>query len=106
LPLRGTAPRAAATQSNWIAPALHAYPMRKYLLLLLVIIVYALHQDVWNWKKVDPLIFGFIPIGLAYHAVYSCVAAVVMWLLVRFAWPAHLEKTETHRAPDRKEAGE
>lgn len=93
-------------QSSWIAPASLLYPMRKYLLLLLVLVVYALHQDVWNWRKVDPLIFGFIPIGLAYHAAYSGVAALVMWLLVRFAWPAHLEKTESRPTTDRKEAGE
>ncbi|PYJ07342.1 MAG: hypothetical protein DME25_04110 [Verrucomicrobia bacterium] len=67
--------------------------LRTFLLTLLVIGVYVLHQDFWNWKKAD-LIFGFLPIGLAYHAAYSFLAALTMALLVKFAWPAHLEATE------------
>ena len=35
--------------------------------------------------------FGFLPVGLFYHGVYSLAAAGLMWALVRFAWPAHLE---------------
>ena len=31
------------------------------------------------------------PIGLFYHAVYSVAVAVLMWALIRFAWPDHLE---------------
>ncbi|MFN0068377.1 MAG: DUF3311 domain-containing protein [Limisphaerales bacterium] len=73
-----------------------------WLLAPLVAVFYALHQDVWNWRRVDPLAFGFLPVGLWYHALYSCVAAVVMWLLVRFAWPEHLEEA----APEPGAAGE
>ena len=40
--------------------------MKKLLLLLAVLVVYVLHQDFWNWKQSDPLIFGFLPVGLAY----------------------------------------
>jgi hypothetical protein len=61
------------------------------LLVLLVIAVYVLHQDFWNWRRAHPLIFGFLPIGLAYHAAYSVLAASMMAILVRFAWPHHLE---------------
>jgi hypothetical protein len=64
---------------------------RKLLLTLLVLVVYLLHQDFWNWKTAKPLIFGFLPIGLAYHAVYSIIASVTMAILVKFAWPKHLE---------------
>ncbi|MBL9136397.1 MAG: DUF3311 domain-containing protein [Verrucomicrobiales bacterium] len=61
---------------------------RTHLLLMLwVTVVYLLHQDVWNWSKVEPLVFGFLPIGLAYHVAYSLVASLTMYLLVRFAWP-------------------
>ena len=35
--------------------------------------------------------FGIFPIGLFYHAVYSIAVAVLMWVLIRFAWPDHLE---------------
>ena len=30
--------------------------------------LYLLHQDVWFWRTARPLVFGFLPIGLAYHA--------------------------------------
>jgi hypothetical protein len=68
--------------------------MKKFLLLLLVLLVYLAHQDLWNWKKSDPLVLGFLPIGLAYHAGYSIAAAILMAVLVKFAWPAHLESQE------------
>jgi hypothetical protein len=42
--------------------------VRVLLLTLLVAGVYVLHQDFWNWKKAEPLVFGFLPVGLAYHA--------------------------------------
>ena len=61
------------------------------MLCLLVVVVYLLHQDYWNWGRYEPLVFGFVPIGLAYHAGYSLVAAMTMAVLVRFAWPGHLE---------------
>ena len=51
-----------------------------------------LHQDFWFWTSATPLVFGFLPIGLFYHAVYSLGVAGLMWCLVRFAWPAHLER--------------
>ncbi len=63
----------------------------KWLLTLLVIVVYLLHQDFWLWSD-RSLIFGFLPVGLAYHAGYSLLAAGMMALLVKFAWPAELEQ--------------
>jgi len=61
---------------------------------LLVAGVYVLHQDFWNWQRIEPLLFGFLPVGLAYHLGYSMLAALMMVVLVRFAWPVHLEKYE------------
>ena len=65
--------------------------MKKFLLFLLIALVYALHQDLWNWKKYEPLLFGFLPVGLAYHAAYSVLCALMMAVLVKVAWPKHLE---------------
>lgn len=56
--------------------------------------VYLLHQDFWNWTRVEPLLFGFLPVGLWYHAAYSLLASALMWLLVKFAWPKSLEEIE------------
>ena len=65
--------------------------MKRLLLVAAVAAVYVLHQDIWFWRTPNPLIFGFIPIGLFYHGCYSVLAALLMWLLVRCAWPSHLE---------------
>lgn len=60
-------------------------------ILLLILVYYALHQDFWNWTTARPLVFGFLPIGLLYHALYAAGAAALMALLVRVAWPERLE---------------
>jgi hypothetical protein len=60
-------------------------------ILLLLFIYYVLHQDFWNWTSARPLLFGFLPIGLAYHALYAAGAAAIMALLVKVAWPMQLE---------------
>ena len=62
------------------------------MLSLLVLAVYALHQDFWFWRTAEPLLFGVLPAGLWYHAAYTLAAALLMWLLAKVAWPAHLEQ--------------
>jgi hypothetical protein len=54
-------------------------------------LLYALHQDFWFWRRARPLVFGFLPIGLFYHAAYTVASSVFMWYLVRRHWPSHLE---------------
>jgi hypothetical protein len=61
------------------------------LLLALIALAYVLHQDWWFWHTARPFVLGFVPIGLFYHAVYTAGVSALMWLLVRRAWPAHLE---------------
>ena len=68
--------------------------LKTLLLTVMVAAIYILHQDFWNWRKAEPLIFGFLPIGLAYQAGYSILAAAMMAVLVRVAWPKHLENVE------------
>ena len=72
--------------------------MVNWLLALLVALLYVLHQDVWFWTRIRPLVFGFLPVGLAYHAAYCVAIAGVMWLLVRYAWPSHLEEAAERHA--------
>ena len=78
--------------------------MKRALLVLAFITLYCLHQDVWFWKAARPLVFGFVPIGLFYHACFSVAAALLMWLLVKYAWPAHLEE-EAERARENRRDG-
>jgi hypothetical protein len=42
------------------------------------------------WANGD-LVFGFMPIGLAYHTLFSILAGVVWALAVKFAWPGDIE---------------
>jgi hypothetical protein len=65
--------------------------MKRILLVIAVIALYVLHQDFWFWRTARPLVFGFVPIGLFYQACFSVAASLLMWGLVKFAWPAHLE---------------
>jgi hypothetical protein len=58
---------------------------------LVVFAVYVLHQDVWFWRDARPLVFGFLPIGLFYHAAYTLAVSLMLAWLVRRQWPAHLE---------------
>ena len=66
--------------------------MTRWVLVVAVTGLYLLHQDVWFWDVARPLVLGFLPVGLVYHAAYSLAVAALMWVLVRFAWPAHLER--------------
>ena len=68
-----------------------------------VLALFLLHQDVWFWRTPDPLLFGFLPIALSYHALFSVAAALLMWALVKYAWPSHLdmpEAAQAHSHPD------
>ncbi len=79
--------------------------MARWMLALAVAALYVLHQDVWFWDTARPLVFGFLPIGLFYHAAYSAAVAVLMVLLIRFAWPAGLEREAEARGELRAGGG-
>ena len=64
---------------------------KRFVWIVVITGLYALHQDVWFWRSARPLVAGFLPIGLAYHALYCVAAAVLMWALTKYAWPEHLE---------------
>ena len=65
--------------------------MQAALIALISGLLYALHQDFWFWRRARPLVFGFLPIGLFYHAAYTAAISVFMWYMVRHYWPSHLE---------------
>ena len=77
--------------------------MSRKLLVVVVLVLYVLHQDFWFWRTAHPLVFGFVPIGLFYQACFSVAASLVMWLLVKYAWPSHLEREveQTEKKEDR-----
>lgn len=59
-------------------------------LIFLAILLGILHQDFWWWDNTT-LLFGFLPIGLAYHALFSLLAAGLWALFVKYSWPEELE---------------
>jgi Protein of unknown function (DUF3311) len=74
--------------------------MKRKLAYLAVPALYLLHQDWWNWGS-RQLILG-LPVGLAYHVGFCVMASVLMFCLVRYAWPAHLE-LEAHEMAERRD---
>ncbi len=56
------------------------------LIYIALILLAILHQDFWLWDDAT-LMFGFMPVGLAYHSAYCIVAAGVWYLATRYAWP-------------------
>ena len=52
----------------------------------LVLLLLVLHQDNWFWTD-DTLVFGFMPIGLFWHACISIAASATWWLATKIAWP-------------------
>ena len=78
-------------ESSQPAPRGRRSPAVIALLALLAVGVIVLRHDYWNWDTPYPLLFGFLPVGLWWQGVVSILAAILMALMVRFAWPAELE---------------
>ena len=45
------------------------------------LVLAVLHHDVWFFHD-SRLVFGFVPIGLFWHALYSVLAALLWWVAV------------------------
>lgn len=52
--------------------------------------LFVLHHDFWLWND-RSLVWGFLPVGLAYHAAFSIAAGMLWAAASRFAWPVELE---------------
>ncbi len=65
----------------------------KCIIWTLVALLIILHQDIWFWH--DPtLLFGFLPVTLAYHMGISLAAGIVWFLAVKMIWPLEEEPTK------------
>lgn len=58
-------------------------PLAYTLLAALVIAAF----DVWNWERVEPLLFGWMPVGLWWQALVTLLAVPVMAYLFWVLWP-------------------
>lgn len=68
--------------------------MKRSLLVVAIVALYLSHQDFWFWRAARPIVLGFLPIGLFYHVCYTLVISALMWALVKYAWPSHLEERD------------
>lgn len=55
-----------------------------------VVVLGVAHYDFWFWHDAT-LVAGFLPVGLAYHALISVLAAAAWALVVRYGWPSWIE---------------
>ena len=54
-----------------------------------LVLAFLLHNDIWQWDD-DTRLAG-LPVGLTYHIGFCLAVALLMGLLVRYAWPTHLD---------------
>ena len=57
---------------------------------VLVAVLGVVHYDFWWWED-RTLVFGFMPIGLFFHALISIAAGLTWALVVKHAWPDWVE---------------
>ena len=74
----------------------------RYVIAALIALLIVLHQDFWNWHTYEPLVLGFIPVGLAWHVGISLAAGVVGFLAVRYCWPEGLDPAAADDPAPRK----
>ena len=60
-------------------------------LIVAAVVLAIAHHDFWFWNS-KALVFGFMPVGLAYHVAYTLAAAALLAFAVKYAWPANAEK--------------
>ncbi len=58
----------------------------------LVLFLAIIHQDFWFWDN-PTLLFGFMPISLAYHAGISIAAAITWYMATIYCWPADIDES-------------
>lgn len=56
-----------------------------------VFVLAVVHYDFWFWSD-RSVVFGFVPIGLLFQVLISILAGVAWALVVRHAWPSHIEE--------------
>ena len=68
----------------------------KFVIWILVPLLILLHQAD-PYRSDGKLLLGVLPVSLMYHVCISLAAGLTWYLATRFAWPADLEVTTTHR---------
>jgi hypothetical protein len=61
------------------------------LILAFFVLLFVLHQDFW-WRSDPSLVFGILPVSLAYHVVWTLLIAAGWFLVTKFCWPHELDE--------------
>ena len=68
-----------------------------------IVLLLVLHQDFWWWHRAEPLLWGSVPIGLAWHVGISLAAAGVWLAAVIWCWPPDVDDDPATPAPAARE---
>ena len=71
----------------------------------LFLLMFLAHQDFWWWDDATMLL-GFLPVGLAFHALFSIGCAALGWLAIKMAWPREIEAFAEADTPASREKGD
>ena len=52
-----------------------------------LVALFLLHQDFW-WRNEPALVFGLLPVSLAYHIAWTLLVALAWFLVGKYCWPA------------------
>lgn len=76
---------------------------KRALIVAYFVVLFVLHQDFW-WKGDATLVFGVLPISLAYHIAWTLLVAVGWVFVGKYCWPEKLDDAsgEASGAPDGK----
>ena len=64
----------------------------------LILILFVVHQDFWNWGVTERIIGG-LPQGFVFQVGLSIAAALVWWIVTLTAWPK--DEWVEHESKDR-----
>lgn len=68
-----------------------------WIIAALVVLLLILHQDNWLWTS-ETRVFGFLPIGLFWHACISIGASLTWALATVIAWPVEEVEIDSNSA--------
>ncbi len=69
------------------------------------VLLFVLHQDFW-WKGDATLVFGFLPVSLAYHVGWTLLVALGWFWVGKYCWPAGLDATAEGAAKPVSQSGD
>lgn len=67
----------------------------QWILYIALVVLFLLHNDFWLWD--NPKRVMGLPIGLLYHIGFCAAAAILMALMINYAWSQHLRDEDTDK---------